>query len=113
MTTATAENRQTLTADLMDAWLASYRTGAWTQDQLEQLATSWMTQARTMRNDGQKVFEVLVTQAKQNADEMTRATEGAMNRAMARVPGWDAATMADLRRQVADLGVRVDAAATK
>ena len=113
MTTATAENRHSMTAELMDAWLASYKTAAWTQDQLEQLAGSWMNQARSMRNDGQKVFEVLVTQAKQNADEMTRTAEGAMNQAMARVPGWDAVTMNDLRRQVADLNARVEATGTK
>lgn len=109
MTTATVENRHSVTAELMDAWLASYKTATWTQDQLEQLAGSWMNQARSMRNDGQKVFEVLVTQAKQNADEMTRTAEGAMQNAMARVPGWDAVTMNDLRRQVADLNARVEA----
>lgn len=115
MSTATAETRtsSSMTAELMDAWLASYKTAAWTQDQLEQLAGSWMNQARSMRNDGQKVFEVLVTQAKQNADEMTRTAEGAMSQAMARVPGWDAVTMNDLRRQVADLSARVEANTTR
>ena len=109
MTTATTEPRHTMTAELMDAWLASYKTAAWTQDQLETLAGSWMNQARSMRNDGQKVFEVLVTQAKQNADEMTRTAEGAMHQAMAQVPGWDAVTMNGLRRQVADLNARAEA----
>lgn len=107
MTTAT-ETRPSLTADMMDAWMASYKTAAWTQDQLEQLTGSWLTQARTMRNDGQKVLEVIVSQAKANADEATRATEGMMQRAMAGVPGWDALTRADLRRQVEDLNARVD-----
>lgn len=112
--TATAtETRTNLAADMLDTWMASYKTATWTQDQLETLAGSWMNQARTMRNDGQKVLEIIVSQTKSNADDAQRATEGAMQRAMAGVPGWDLLTRADLRRQVEDLNARVDALSTK
>lgn len=112
MTTAT-ETRPNLAADMMDAWMASYKSATWTQDQLETLTGSWVNQARTMRNDGQKVLEIIVSQAKHNADDAQRVTESVMQRAMAGVPGWDMLTRNDLRRQVEDLNARVDALGAK
>lgn len=107
------ETHTSIASEMMDAWFASYKTAIWSQEQLEHLTQGWMSQARTMRNDGEKVMEALFTQAKTNADEMTRATETVMHQAMARVPGWDNLTAADLRRQVADLNARVDALAAR
>jgi polyhydroxyalkanoate synthesis regulator phasin len=108
MTTATEATRHSLASDMMDVWLQSYKTAFWGQEQLEALATGWMSQARTMRHDGQKVLEVMVSQAQQNADEATRVTESMVHKMMAAVPAWDAFTSADLRRQVADLSARVE-----
>ncbi|MEB3198560.1 MAG: DUF3294 domain-containing protein [Candidatus Sericytochromatia bacterium] len=108
MTTAT-ETRPSLAAEMLDAWLASYKSAVWSQEQLEQLTAGWISQTRTMRQDGQKVMEILVSQAKGQADEMTRLSEASLQRVMAQVPAWDALTAADLRRQVAELNQRVEA----
>lgn len=106
--TTTTENRPSMMSDMMDAWMSAYKSAVWSQEQLEQLSSGWMSQARTMRHDGQKVMEVLFSQAKHNADEMARIAEASMHRSMAAVPGWDMATSADLRRQVAELSQRVE-----
>jgi polyhydroxyalkanoate synthesis regulator phasin len=96
-------------AELWNVWLSSAKTMNWTADQMEVLTNSWMEQTKTMRHDGQKVLEVMVTQAKTNTDEATRMAESMVKGAMSAVPGWDVLTMGDLRRQVEDLSARVDA----
>lgn len=109
----TATKTPAIASELMDAWLASVKSVVWSQDQVLNLTGSWVEQSRTMRNDGEKVLEVIVTQAKSNVEEMNRlATESAKS-ALDYVPGWDILTQADLRRQVADLKTRVDELAAK
>jgi polyhydroxyalkanoate synthesis regulator phasin len=104
----TTTERHAPASELWNIWLTSAKTMTWTQDQMEVLTTSWMEQAKTMRHDGQKVLEVLVTQAKSNADEAHRMTESALKSAMTAVPGWDLLTMGDMRRQIEDLNARVE-----
>ena len=105
--TATAE-KPPVTTEMFEAWMASWKAMNWTQDQMEKLAGSWMEQAHTMRHDGEKVLEVLVSQAKTNTEEMQQLAEHGVKSALQFVPGWDVLTQADLRRQVADLQKRVD-----
>ena len=109
MTTTTERPAASPASQLWDVWLSSAKTMTWTQDQMEVLTGSWMEQAKTMRHDGQKVLEVLVSQAKTNCDEAQRASEAAVKNAMQHVPGWDMLTLGDLRRQVEDLSARMDA----
>jgi polyhydroxyalkanoate synthesis regulator phasin len=109
MTTAHATTeRHTAASELWNIWLSSAKTFNWSQDQVEVLTASWTEQAKTMRHDGQKVLEVLVTQAKTNSEEAQRMTESMMKGALQAVPGWDMLTMGDLRRQVEDLTARVE-----
>ncbi|MEB3223454.1 MAG: DUF3294 domain-containing protein [Candidatus Sericytochromatia bacterium] len=108
MTPTTEAPRPSFATDMMDVWLQSYKTAFWGQEQLETLTASWMGQARTMRHDGQKVLEVMVSQAQQHADETSRTAEATVRQMMAAVPAWDALTSADLRRQVAELSAKVD-----
>ncbi|MDB5099282.1 MAG: hypothetical protein JWM80_3703 [Cyanobacteria bacterium RYN_339] len=96
---------------VMDSWMAGYKTMTWNQDQMETLGASWLEQARSMRNDGQKVLEVMVAQAKNSTDELARTNQALVKNALESVPAWDVLTQADLRRQVADLGARLDAQA--
>lgn len=110
MTTETP-NLPNLTGEMLDAFLANAKALNWSQDQLSTLASTWMKQAHTMRHDGEKVLEVLVSQAKSHTEEMTRLAEQTMASATQSVPGWDLLTFGDLRRQVADLSARVDALA--
>ncbi len=98
-----------VTGEILEAFLSNAKALNWSQDQLETLAATWMKQAHTMRHDGEKVFEVLVSQAKTHSEEMTRLAEQTMASATQNVPGWDLLTFGDLRRQVADLSARVDA----
>lgn len=98
-----------LTAEFLDACLSSAKALNWSQDQLETLTSTWMKQAHTMRHDGEKVFEVLIAQAKTHSEDMARLAEQSMANATQNVPGWDMLTFGDLRRQVADLSARVDA----
>jgi polyhydroxyalkanoate synthesis regulator phasin len=110
MTTATHNDHPATSAagELWNVWLSSAKSMTWSADQLEVLTNSWMEQTKTMRHDGQKVLEVMVTQAKTNADEATRAAESMVRGAMQAVPAWDVLTMGDLRRQVEDLAARVE-----
>jgi polyhydroxyalkanoate synthesis regulator phasin len=109
MNTTAERPTHTLTGDMLDAWMTSYKTMTWTQDQMETLAVSWLEQAKTMRNDGHKVLEVLVSQAKNNAEDMQKLAASSMKHVMEQVPGWDALTVSDMRRQMADLNARMDA----
>ena len=93
------------TANVFDAWMAGYKALNWNQDQIEKLSSTWLGQAHTMRHDGEKVLEVIVSQAKQNTDEMQKVAKSMLEA----VPGWDVLTQADLRRQVNDMGMRLDA----
>lgn len=108
-----ATKTPSITSEMMDAWLASVKSVAWSQDQMLTLSHSWMEQSRTMRNDGEKVLEVIVSQTKQNVEEMNRLANESVKSALEHVPGWDLLTQQDLRRQVADLKTRVDELATK
>ncbi len=107
MTTA-APILSTLTGEMLDAALSNAKALNWSQDQLETLAATWMKQAHTMRHDGEKVFEVLVSQAKVHSEEMARLAEQTMASTTQHVPGWDLMTVGALRRQVEDLAARVD-----
>ncbi len=98
-----------LTVEFLDACLSNAKALNWSQDQLEALTSTWMKQAHTMRHDGEKVLEVLISQAKTHSEEMVRLAEQGMASATQHVPGWDLLTLGDLRRQVADLSARVDA----
>lgn len=100
-------NASKLAGEMMDAWMASYKSVNWGQDQVQTLAGSWMEQTRTMRHDAEKVFEVLMAQAKTNVEEMTRLSEAGLQNALHYVPNWDAMTQGDLRRQVEELNKRV------
>lgn len=93
------------TTTMLDAWMSGYKALNWNQDQLEKLTTTWLGQAHTMRHDGEKVLEVMVGQAKTQADELQKAAKSMLEA----VPGWDVLTQADLRRQVADLAAKMDA----
>ena len=97
------------TGELLDACLASAKALNWSHDQLEALASTWMEQAHTMRHDGEKVFEALISQAKTQAEEMATLAEEGMASATQLVPGWDLLTGGDLRRQIAELSARLDA----
>lgn len=110
---ATAPKTASITAEMMDAWLASVKSVAWSQDQMMTLSHSWLEQSRTMRNDGEKVLEVIVTQAKTNVEEMNRLATESVKSALEHVPGWDVMTQQDLRRQVAELKTRVDELSAK
>lgn len=105
MTTA----QQPMTAEIFEAWRASMKAMTWSQDQLEQLATSWMEQGRTMRHDGEKVLEVLLTQAKTNCEDMQQLAEQSVKSSLKAVPGWDLLTQSDLRRQLDALNQKLDA----
>lgn len=109
MTTATPNPMSAV----LDTWMAGYKTMTWNQDQLETLGASWLEQARSMRNDGQKVLEVMVAQAKSSSEELARTNQALVKSALESVPAWDVLTQADLRRQVADLGARLDAQQAK
>jgi BMFP domain-containing protein YqiC len=100
--TATIPNPATV---VLDAWMSGYKALNWNQDQLEKLGTTWMSQAHTMRHDGEKVLEVMVGQAKSSADELQANAKSMLGS----VPGWDVLTQADLRRQVAELSAKLDA----
>ena len=93
------------TVNVLEAWMSGYKALNWNQDQIEKLSTTWIDQAHTMRHDGEKVIEVMVNQAKHNAEEMQQVAKTMLEA----VPGWDVLTQADLRRQVADLNARLDA----
>lgn len=97
------------TTAMLDTWMNGCKAMNWNQDQLEKLTTTWLDQAHTMRHDGEKVLEVMVGQAKANADEMQKAAKAMLES----VPGWDVLTQADLRRQVSELNARLDAIASK
>lgn len=99
--------------EIFDACLSSAKAMNWSQDQFETLASTWMKQAHTMRHDGEKVLEVLVSQAKSHSEEMMRLADQSFKSATQHVPGWDLLTQSDLRRQVEDLAARVDALAQK
>ena len=111
--TATAERvapqSSKIAGEMIDAWMSSYKTLNWSQDQMQTLASSWMDQTRTMRHDGEKVLEVLVSQAKTNVEEMARLSEATLQS----VPAWDMITGSELRKQVEALEKRVDELATK
>lgn len=107
MNTTTTE-RPAAASELWNIWLTSAKTMNWSQDQMEVLTSSWMEQTKTMRHDGQKVLEVLVTQAKTNTDEAARMAETMVKSTLNAVPGWDMLTLGDLRRQVEDLSARVE-----
>ena len=96
-------------AELFDTWLSVGKSFNWTQDQMQTLVSTWLEQGRTMHHDGEKVLEVMTSQAKANAEEWQRAAQERMQSHLTVVPGWDLLTQADLRRQVAELSVRVDA----
>lgn len=102
-----------VTGEILDAFMSSAKALNWSQDQLSTLAETWMKQAHTMRHDGEKVLEVLVSQAKVHADEMARLAEQGLASATQAVPGWDWLTLADLRRQVEALSSRVDSLTQK
>jgi polyhydroxyalkanoate synthesis regulator phasin len=104
----TAERPASAASEIWNVWLASTKTMNWSADQMEVLTNSWLEQTKTMRHDGQKVLEVMVSQAKSNCDEAQRMTESMVKGAMQAVPGWDTLTMGDLRRQVEDLANRVE-----
>ena len=108
MNTTTERPLTPAASDLLTVWLSSAKSMSWSADQMEVLTHSWMEQTKTMRHDGQKVLEVMVTQAKSNADEAQRMAESMVKGAMQAVPGWDILTQSDLRRQVEDLSARVD-----
>jgi hemerythrin len=97
-----------VTGEILEAFLSNAKALNWSQDQLETLAATWMKQAHTMRHDGEKVFEVLVSQAKVHSEEMARLAEQTVANATQHVPGWDLMTVGTLRRQVEDLAARVD-----
>ena len=104
----TTDRPASAASELWNVWLSSAKTMNWSADQMEILTSSWIEQTKTMRHDGQKVLEVMVTQAKSNCDEAQRMTESMVKGAMQAVPGWDYLTMGDLRRQVEDLAARVE-----
>ena len=108
MNTTERTTPATAAGELWSIWLNSAKSMNWSQDQVEVLTSSWAEQAKTMRHDGQKVLEVIVTQAKSNTEEAQRMTESLMKGALQAVPGWDMLTMGDLRRQVEDLTARVE-----
>ncbi|GEM_PF-5717550 len=112
MTTETAI-RPNLAGELLDATLSGAKALNWSQDQLEALASTWMKQAHTMRHDGEKVFEVLVSQAKTQTEEMMQFADQGFKSATQHVPAWDMFTMGDLRRQVEELSTRLDTLSKK
>lgn len=103
----------TMTAEFMDACLTGAKTMSDTQDSLEALASTWVSQAQTMRHDGEKLVVSMLSQVKEQATEMARRTEEHVASATQLVPAWDMGTMGDLKRQVAELSARLDALAAK
>jgi hypothetical protein len=101
------------TANYFDAWMSGYKALAWNQDQLETLGANWLSQARTMRHDGEKVLEVLVTQTRERTEEMQKSAQALTKSALEHVPAWDLFTQADLRKQVGELSARLDALSAK
>ncbi|HEY9724606.1 MAG TPA: DUF3294 domain-containing protein [Oscillatoriaceae cyanobacterium] len=104
MTTTT----QPMTGEFFEAWRSSMKAMTWSQDQLEKLASTWMEQGRTMRHDGEKVLEVLISQAKTNCEEMQQKAEHGFKSSLQAVPGWDLLTQNDLRRQMDELNKKLD-----
>lgn len=94
--------------EFWDACTTATKAMTWGQDQLDTLTETWVKQARTMRHDGQKVAEVICGHAKTTAEEMRQLTEQGVKSTLSQVPGWDALTMQDIRRQISDLHTKVD-----
>ncbi len=42
---------------LLDAWMAPVRVLAWQQEQTEAVTLAWFERARTVRQDGERVYE--------------------------------------------------------
>lgn len=105
----TAEKNAPLASEMLDVWMSTTKTLNWSQDQMQTLTHSWMEQTKTMRHDGEKVLEVMVSQAKSNVEEMSRNMQSALNA----VPAWDALTMGDMRRQMNELAKRMDELSSK